>query len=670
MATIKAKLRRILESKADIKAAIEENDVPVGNAKLSDYGDKIRQITSKATTSNKYCVGRWESWATMNPDAMRVDGDVSLALDWYPVLVDMSPVNGEVKKRPVGWLMRNNFLRFEDGSFAPTIGITAGQARQCLMQTLYLDPNQENLYCHAGEYNPETFYNEYGMTQKLYNAEGEEVRILRPWETVEKKYSIFIARKDTVYLLDHEEGADGSQLNGIIADNGKVDGVKGLHPLVPTGIAAGPCTEINGQLRCFYFDYPTGEVGCNGLAPTNDLTGTGELFFGDGTYPRVLDNDVEGDNALYPDDDGIGVNQAKNAKKARACNADPTKPYPVAEGGWHPWNTFITCLELAYGTKNLYTAARFSSGISSNDMSNNATIWLADGGVRHKLSTASAWTYTQWSTSNSTIYYDNAGHRTSMSHLLNRQAPKMFCMEAQMALSMAAELGVAPGQNFTFYGKTYSYQTPTGATPLLSGRMNARLYRTRAMTLHAFNSGKQAVTFDIECRLRAPIAEGMNLCGDHFVYMGGGLEIVTTYQHSAHRVREYIECDQTKWKGINHVVDQTADYDFMSDYEHLGEAEVTENDHVGLRTAYGVWKLEKAPSMTTGECCYTWEAALGTAANHRYRAGLRVRGSAAYAIAAARSVACNYLASLCLATDAGSAQVLLDVESEAATQSQ
>ena len=281
MATIKAKLRRILESKADIKAAIEENDVPVGNAKLSDYGDKIRQITSKATTSNKYCVGRWESWATMNPDAMRVDGDVSLALDWYPVLVDMSPVNGEVKKRPVGWLMRNNFLRFEDGSFAPTIGITAGQARQCLMQTLYLDPNQENLYCHAGEYNPETFYNEYGMTQKLYNAEGEEVRILRPWETVEKKYSIFIARKDTVYLLDHEEGADGSQLNGIIADNGKVDGVRGLHPLVPTGIAAGPCTEINGQLRCFYFDYPTGEVGCNGLAPTNDLTGTGELFFVD-----------------------------------------------------------------------------------------------------------------------------------------------------------------------------------------------------------------------------------------------------------------------------------------------------------------------------------------------------------------------------------------------------
>ena len=666
MGTTLAKLQNIIDSKADIKSAIEECGVPVGDTVLREYGDKIRTIRSRATTSEKYCVGKWPTWNQDIPTATEVMGDTSLALDWYPVLVDMSPVEGEVKKRPVGWLKRNNWLRFEDGRFAPTVGITEQQRAQCDV-ALYLDAEHTQQYCAAGEFDSEAFYNEYGMTQSLYDVNGNEVRILRPWETTEKKYSIFVARKDTVYLIDHEQASDGSQLNGIIADEGMVDGIQGVMKLVPTGIAPDPCTQIDGKMRCFFFDYSAGDVGCNGLSPDQDMTGTGELFFGDGTYPRVLDNDVEGPNGLYPDDDDIGVNQAKNAKYARRNNFDPTKPYPVAEGGYHALNVFLTCLDVAYRTKYLHNANLFSSGISSNDNSNNAGNWDAYGGVRYKLATASAWSYALWSATNTAMYLPS-GSRENLSQMINRNAPKMWCLEAQMALSMAAELGVAPGVNFEFYGNTYNYDAPSGATTLLNGRMNARLFRTRRMTLNAYNSSRVQTTFDVECRLRVAVAEGVNLSGDIWAYIGGGYETIDHYASGRHTIETYIEPDQTKWSDINHTVDQTTVYPFQITYKRLEDSALGASDYSALRLGYGIWSLQSGGGISTGECYYHYAASLGTVANHRYRAGLRVRGSANFATASAPCSAQANLASYCSAFTAGSAQVL--IESAAAAQPQ
>lgn len=666
MGTTAQKLQAILDSKADIKAAIESKNVAVGNAPLDEYGNKIRdiQVQDKSTTSQSYCIGRWRPWAENNPTATQVDGSVSLALDWYPCLVDMSAVEGETKKKPVGWLKRNNFLRFEDGSFAPTVGITAAQAAECDVE-LYLDVQAQTKYCDAGEFDAEAFYNTYGMNTPLYDVSGNAVRILRPWETTETKYSIFVARKDTVYLIDHEDGADGSQMNGIIADEGKVDGVKGIHKLVPTGIAAGPCTEIQGKLRCFFFNYSTNETGCKGLSPYNSLTGSGELFFGDGTYPRVLDNDIEGTNGYYNTDDGKGVNQAKNAKKARACNYDTSKPYPVAEGGWHAWNTFITCLEAAYGTKYIHNPSKFSSGISSNDNGNNEANWLNYGGVRYKETGGSTWSYVQWSGQSNMCYNANA-QKTDTSNLLSRYTPKMWCMEAQMALSMAVELNVAADTDFQFYGKTYRYSDVSGATTLLNGRMNARLYRTRTMTLNAYNTSKVATTFDVEVRLRVPIAEGVNISGDHFVYIGGGHECVSMQMSGVWVLRSFLECDQTKWKNINHIVDQTSDYDFMEDYEELETGAIFGSQYVALRCPYGTWKFAAGSNISTGECTYHYEQSLGSANNHRYRAGVRLRGSATYAACSPRHVTSHYLASSCTAPTGASAQVLIDTDLEGA----
>lgn len=674
MGTTAQKLQAIKNSKEDIRQAIISKDVECATTvPLDEYGDKIRSINSKATTSQSYCVGRWPGWQMNDPTATQVDGSVALALDWYPCLIDMSAVEGETAKRPM-WLKRNNFLRFEDGSFAPTIGITAAQAAECDV-ALYLDDQATQQYCAAGEFDAEAFYNQYGMTQALYDANGNAVRILRPWETTETKYSIGIARKDTVYLIDNEEGADGSMLRGIVADEGKVDGIKPTHKLVPTAIMADAITVINGKARCFYFDYCTMETGCMGQTPLGNLATTGEAFYQDGTYPRVLDNMIEGANGESPNDDGKGMNQPKNAKVARACNYDTTKPYPVAEGGYHALNVFISCMEAAYGTKNLYAASRFSSGISSNDAIGNTaatqeTNWLEYGGMRSKAQGTSAWTYSQFSQNNSPIRYTSAAGNTDESNMLNRYAPKTLCMEAQMALSMAAELEVAPDTEFQFYGKTYLYKTPTGATPLLSGRMNARVYRTRVMTIDGWNASKVATTFDVQVRLRMPVIEGFNLCGDFYRYVGGGHEVVDVNTAGAHKVLNYLECDQTKWGNILWPKQQAAAFDFEEDYEEIGETAIVGNRYVMLRQKYGSWTEGTGSGIGAGECGYHYETTLASN-NYRCRAGVRLRGSAYAAACSARHVSSSASVVACAAPSGGSAQVLLNLQgSAAATQSQ
>lgn len=673
MGTVAQKLQAIIDSKADIKAAIESKDVTVGDAPLDEYGDKIRSINSKATTSQRYCVGRWPAWQVNDPTATRVDGDISLALDWYPVLLDMSPVEGEVKKTPVGWLKRNNFLRFEDGSFAPTIGITAAQKAECDV-ALYLDDQATTLYCAAGEFDAEAFYNQYGMTQALYDAQGNAVRILRPWETTETKYSIGIARKDTVGLIDNQDSSDGGLLRGIVADDGKVDGIKPDKILVPTAIMADAITVIGGKARCFYFDYCTMETGCMGQTPLGNLATTGEAFYQDGTYPRVLDNMLEGANAEYPNDDGKGMNQPKNAKVARACNYDTTLPYPVAEGGYHALNVFLSCMEAAYGTKYLHRASMFSSGISSNDnigttADTKEANWLEYGGMRSMAQGGSAWTYSLFSQNNSPIRYTSAGSSTDTSNLLNRYAPKTLCMEAQMALSMAAELNVAPDTEFQFYGKTYIYKTPTGATSLLSGRMNARVYRTRVMTIDGWNASKVATTFDVQVRLRMPIIEGFNLCGDFYWYVGGGHEVVDVNTAGVHTILNYLECDQTKWGAITWPKQQAAEFSFEDTYDMIGDGAIVGNRYVMLRQPFGSWTYATGSTISTGECGYHYEAALASN-NNRCRAGVRFRGTANAASCSVRHVSSSSSVVYCAAFSGGSAQVLLDTESEAAAQPQ
>ena len=198
--------------------------------------------------------------------------------------------------------------------------------------------------------------------------------------------------------------------------------------------------------------------------------------------------------------------------------------------------------------------------------------------------------------------------------------------------------------------------------------MNARLFRTRRMTLNAYNSSKVQTTFDVECRLRVAVAEGVNLSGDIWAYMGGGYETIDHYASGRHTIETYIEPDQTKWADINHTVDQTTVYPFQSTYKQLEDSALGASEYSALRLGYGIWNLQSGGGISTGECYYHYAASLGTVANHRYRAGLCVRGSAYSAFASARCSLQAYLASHCNAAYAGSAQVL--IESAAAAQPQ
>ena len=238
-----------------------------------------------------------------------------------------------------------------------------------------------------------------------------------------------------------------------------------------------------------------------------------------------------------------------------------------------------------------------------------------------------------------------------------------------MALSMAAELNVAPDTEFEFYGKTYLYKTPTGATSLLSGRMNARVYRTRVMTIDGWNASKVATTFDVQVRLRMPVIEGFNLCGDFYWYVGGGHEVVDVNTAGVHTILNYLECDQTKWGAIVWPKQQAAEFSFEDSYDMIGDGAIVGSRYVMLRQPYGSWTYGTGTSISTGECGYHYEAALASN-NNRCRAGVRFRGFAAYTNCSGRFVPSASSVVTCTAYFGGSAQVLLDLGDAVATQSQ
>lgn len=156
--------------------------------------------------------GSASAWADdqLPPEATESVGDKSLLPSWDFYLIDMTQNTGD-KVRPVGKLRKNNLLRFENGDFAPTVGITEEMRAECDVE-LYLDNGHKNKYCDAGAFDAKAFYEEYGIGQKLYNVSGSEVRILRPWETTSKNYSIFLGCSKSLYVVDKVVGKAGNMV--------------------------------------------------------------------------------------------------------------------------------------------------------------------------------------------------------------------------------------------------------------------------------------------------------------------------------------------------------------------------------------------------------------------------------------------------------------------------
>lgn len=644
--SIAENIKRISDAKADIKSAIEEKGVTVGDAHIEEYADKIRKMhTSIGDSASGYRYGKYIAGSVTS---IVSHGTADFALDWHPCLIEMSNVEGEEAKRPIGWLKDNNWLRFEDGSFAPVVGITEEQRAECDVE-LYLDAEHTQKYCDAGAFDAEEFYNTYKFTQKLYDTEGNEVRILRPWETTRTDLSVFVARKDTIMLVDYLTGESEDLIKGVHSADGAIDGVQGIA-LPPTGINPDPITTYDDKARCFFFDYVGKDTGTRGLSPLGDITIEGDGFEGNGYYPRTSPEDAYDDEQM---------NQYGNAIFARANNADALKSYPFAEGGYHALNVFQTCLEAAYSTKYLHSASMFSAGIASNENGNNESNWKNYGGVRLKLTSATTWTYAQWSNSAHAIYNTASAARSNLSETLNNHGAKMMCCEAQIAMSMAVEMNIAPNVQYNCYGRKYWYIVPTGTTAPLSGKMNARLYRIKTMIVNGFNSGGAAAKWNVECCLRTPLALGVNLCGDFYTYQGGGMELVQLNTTTT----MYAEEDQKKWHAPLAIAEQNSDYDFQTTYRRIGAYTGTTTQFVWQRMGYTPYRLNSTNgTISTGECYYLALAALSGNNTNRARVAVRVRGGANYTFCSPRSCGANSLTSRTYRSVGGSAQVLIDTQ--------
>lgn len=592
----------------------------------------------------RYFLGTWTD-GELDPDVAEVTGDPGLADEWHMYLIDTTDNAGETTT-PVGRLMRNNYLRFADGSFAPTVGITAEQKAQCDVE-LYLNAEHTEKYCDAGAFDAEAFYNQYGMAQKLYTADGSEVtHILRPWETTETKYTMGLGRGDKIFLIDQARGVSGKTWRGISSTPKPYDGIDvTAYPLAPTAISPSPVCTVGGKTRAFFYLYE-GETNCQSANGQGNIC---TMFRNGRTYPRV--NDMQ---------------QVNNMNYARANNADTEKPYPFAEGGYHALNTFITAMEVLYGTKYLHKDTLFGSGISSNDSCNDEETWKLHGGVRYKKTAeADGWKYSTWG-GQGDIYYNAEGGRTNFNAMINQEYPKQQCMESQMAASFAVETGVAEGEEFTFYGGTYWYGNPAGIFGLNDGEMNTRVYKKMAQTFTAYDAEGVETSWDVEVILRMSLIKGMNLSGDIFAYWGGGYEQVGTCkylqetQRTGNPVSLYLQPDQKQW--LRETLISKTDlgtFDFESSYKKIGETENIDDGYVLKRAPYSAFKTEKGGSVSTGECAYVTDSNYwGNVIDSRFRIAVRLRGYANYGYCSARYMHAYYAASNAYRI-AGSAQALI-----------
>ena len=639
---------------------------------LSAEFEKLKYI------SPLHCVGMWlENANTASPNdqdnagALAVLGNREWALDWRPFLVDMTAVEGETKKRPVMELKKNNWLRDIFGNWAPVVGITTAMRDECMANALYTDAACTEQYCASGAYDPEAFLalcsieTVEGVKRlshpMLYKAADTEVgHYLMPWETTETKYSIFVGRKDEVYLLDGVIGASGKEWNGIVASNINFwDGVDlKVYALKPTGICPSPATAISensvAKIRSFFYNYPSTLTGIRGR---KGYAASCEMFYDNGHYPTS------------------GYSQITTKTNARANNYVTTAPFPVAEGGFHARNTFLRCIETALGTKYLCSYARFSSGVSANDACGNESQWLERGGVRIKATGDANWTYKSWGQNGKIYYKDGSTYKTvDMAAMLTSYGPHVKTLESQIAVSFAVEFGIAAGEHFMFNGCEWWYANPTTSTftppTLADGYMNARVYKivTGSFAAYSDTEGTEE-TFTVECCLRTGLMLGCDMSGDIGPYWGGGCEMVgdclvnPSSNRYGHTIRAYIEPDQMKWVNEDTVsVNMGQKFGFERKYKYAGNIVNRTNNYIRRRLPNTPLPVSSNGSISKGECGYGYMQNNWGTVGKRTRVGLRSGPYATYSNLSARYLIANNSAGNTNATYCGSAQVLLDVQ--------
>lgn len=671
--------RALDDAKRELKASIDQNSHDIKS--VSKKVDPLIGIGSA-----QYYVAEYAKGSNDNKEIRHL-GNKDILKNFGFVLLDTSD-NKNITTKPKR-LKDNNLLRFEDGTFAPTVGITTEQYNQCMANDIYTMETDESgneiysLQYRAGQFNAAVKWEQDkaviksgGQPAELYirvpGSVGDTsgsyklvTHVLRPWETTETKYTIGIANLVDMYLLDNQVGDSGAYWKGIFLEPISWDGIDVTkHKLPPTAIGPCPVTTIqeNGLIktRNFFYLY-NGMTNCQsdgGLLPNHD-------FVENRTYPRVND-----------------MNQVNNMVYARNNNYDVTKPYPFAEGGYHATNTFIIALELLAGTRYLHQANLFGSGISSSWNSN----FFTNGGVRFRAQSYEGWTNKQLGDYSTPLQYDESGSTDMMSRVLYNRYPIEQCMESQMAASMATELGINPTTDpdnpnyFEFYGNRYYYMNVPGFDGLQEGRMNTRVYKYIQKTVSAYYD-KAPHDFDMEVVHRMSLFNGANLSGDIFAYNGGGLEIVGSctvdpdnidwddpefdpeIQLVGNKIDIYVEPDQTKWHSEKVISKNGLDqvFGFEALYRHVLETTNLGDSYTLTREGFTPWKTAKASTNVQGECYYQRDDNEWGHLNQRVRISSLLRGDSTFYNCSYRFMLANQAASKVGTSFSGTAQALIEL---------
>ena len=615
-------------------AALEKTDEQQ-NTRL---GKLEQSVADLGGTSDAYYYASQDT-SQPSPDLVNPQTNASIQLlqDMYrPFIVDHTEAKEGVEVMPADELKRNNWLRYANGKFAPAVGITEEMRAECDVE-LYLDAEHTEKYCDAGKFDAERFYNQYGMAQKLYDASGNAVRILRPWETTSKDYSIMVGDPSGTYLIDGYSTKEGEQdimYKGISKSYRDVAGCKPRY-LAPTLLAPCHATSVTGsdgkvRFRSFPFLYNAGDNNTKG--GFNADFGV-KMFYDNGCYPRVND-----------------VSQVTSMQYARNNNADKTKPYPFAEAGHHAYNTFIIAHELLYGTNYINNPdTLFSTGTSGVDWfaENDEAGWRKYGGIRVKAGNDGQWRNLLWHSNPTFMCKDANGTKinASMTVFVNNDFPKWREMEAQLVLSFASELGIQENTEFEVYGQKYRYITPSKAKGLADGYMNAIVYKVVPAEWQGYDTNGNAVTWKMEANLRQGIIDGLTTSGDIYHYRGGGYEQVatnhftsTTGQTGQNDMDLYIETDQRKWH--SETVDNKLNlgvFDFEGQYEKVGHLTNVVSGWLKKRVPHTpFYKMMGGQRNTYVSGYNSNENWYSSTVNQRNRLAVRLGGSAALGYAGSR----------------------------------
>lgn len=712
---------------------------------------------SDTLPKGNYCLGYWANKTPTQRDKViekKIVGDRNWILDWRPYLVNMTPVEGEVKKVPVAELKKNNWLRKKDGTYAPVCGITLEQSTACDQQ-LYWDnahqyPIDTSFYedeegsgsgdtSGSGEFDSSGSYDysgsgsgateqpifkadafwEYcktnyvtinstygtsyrcGIEVKLYDYDGNEYsygshtnyHIVAPWETTSVDYSVFIGRPDDVYLVDRIVGNSGLEWSGIVANEEEFDGIDvSAFKLARTGISPGCSTAkyVNGRFstRNFFYNYAAGTSNSFGLWGESDCSimanGSREaidsgssirddsgynnaIFWGNGHYPITMTRGY----------DSYGCHLKTSAIYARNNNFKESgksfvdSPVPVSEGGYHANNTFLCCMEVAFGTKFLHNNTMFGSGVSSNHPCSNEDEWKLNGGVKYTYNGTTY--YKKWS---DTCQYNSS---YNWSCTMNTHHAKFQCNEPQIAASLMTEMGLYQGSVFTWNGGDWSYSAPTRISQdfdiasLGQGEMNCRIYKKINFTPTSYTGYN--VTLNLVCGLM----EGVDTCGDILAYANGGCELVcisdsknSSYPSYPVVLNCFLETDQSKWhtEDFYSRKDGTATslenyfflpynytFDFENAYIKVADG-VTTSAYSRRKASYapfasefvaGYQKDDNFDGSNKGETFYSNTkiddySTTGCGESYRHRRSLRLRSASFLANCSPRSIYVNYRA--------------------------